>query len=346
MVSYEGAGSIFFNDQYIYKEDLNNIEYTKIKTIRDSLAACIKQPGVAIASLSDSSLKVEYVDAKHFTVNPGFAIDKFGRLIYVPNDVSQYGNTIDDPEYHPKYPDRENLSHSKVPSVSTRYYANIYYNTQQDITESDDEGESYYTRDYDSYYIACEDFQAGTSSSFGSGSLGICLGSFEVNTSGDIRFSEITDMRPLLEVYSNVAASGSVSSSRRVFALSRIATNLTNALASNNYWAVTATAYNQTKADISYQHRSGSTAMNVRFCVPSYSQPSTNAYVYAYVYTSPGHILEASGSYNVIVNSQICDFSLDVSGLTPSTLYSVEIWMRTFTYAGTFYVRDLVIDVD
>ena len=346
MSIYDGVGSLFFDDQYInyIHRDLDNIEYTKLKTIRDSFAACIKQPGVAIDDLSESSLKVAYVDAKHFTVNPGTAIDKYGRIIYVPDDVSMYGSVIDDPYYHPAWPNRENIAHGKTPSVSTRYYVNIYYNTQQNIVESNDEAESYYTRIYDSYYIACEDFQAGASGSSGSGSMGICLGSFEVNTDGNIRFGEITDLRPLLEVLSEAVGIGSVPSSRRVFALSRIADNLANSEAVNNYWAATTTAYSQIKADITYQHRSGSEAMNFRFCVPSYSYPSANAYFYAYVY-SCGSVLGASGSYHITTNSKICDLVLDVSGLTPNNTYYIQINMRNYTGTGTVYVRDLVIDV-
>jgi len=340
---YEGAGSIFFDDQYISKEDLNNIEYTKLKTIRDSLAACIKQPGVAIDSLADSSLKVEYVDSKHFTVNPGTAIDKFGRIIYVPSNVSQYGNVIDDPEYHPKYPDRENLPHGKIPNVPTRYYVNIYYNTQQDIVESDTEGEPHYIRIYDSYYISCDDFQAGSGSLPGSGSLGICLGSFEVNTSGNIRFSEITDIRPLLKVLSAGVVSGLYTPSRRIFSKINIASSALNAAVSGyNQWATTSGSQ-QIKAYIGYMHREGTVSMNVLFCVPTSSQSPTDAYLCVYIYTYDGSLV-ISDYVNVVTNNYIQDFSLDISGLSPG-LYYIRLDMQTLTGVGTFYVKDFTIDV-
>jgi len=336
---YSGQGSIFFDDQYVYKEDLNNIEYTKLKTIRKSIAGCLRQAGVAIDSLTDSALKVAYVDAKHFTVNPGVAIDALGRLIYVPENTSADGNIIDDPDYHPVWPNRETIAHGKSPSVFTRYYVNIYYNTQLDIIETDDSGVSHYTRIYDSYEISCEDFPAES----GSSKVGLCLGSFEVNTEGNIRYGEITDLRPFLQVLSEIVINPYVPSSRRIFAQSNVASYLSNAVAGNNYWAVTAGSYAHPKANIGYKHRTGSTAMNIRFCIPDYSQVSTNAYVYAYIYQ--GAALVVSGSINITSNSEIHDLSLNISGLSTSAIYDVRITMRTFVGTGTFYIRDLVIDV-
>lgn len=336
---YSGHGSKFFDNQYIYEEDLNNIEYSKLKTIRRSVAACLRQPGVAIDSLADSALKVEYVDSKHFTVNPGIAIDVYGSFIYVPDNISAYGSIIDDPDYHPEWPTKEIIAHGKTPSEVTRYYVNIYYNIQRNIIEADDEGVSQYTRVYDSYEIACEDFAAGS----GSVEVGVCLGSFEVDTSGNIRFGEITDLRPLLQVLSEIDVSAYVPSSRRVFAQSNVASYLANEEAGNNYWAVTA-GYEHIKTYTGYKHRTGSETMNFRFCVPNYSQVATNAYLYAYIYNCAA-VLIASGSINITSNDEIKNLSLDISGLSTSVCYEIRVAMRTYVGTGTFYVRDLVIDV-
>jgi len=155
---FEGLRSIFFEDQDVFDKDLNNIEYTKIKTIRDSLKACIKQPGVAISSLSEPDLKVI-----GNTVNPGSAIDKYGRIIYVPEDTSVSGSISTDPYYHPAWPSRT--------ASGSGDYINIYYDVQYDISENNDSGTPYYTRAYDSYRILRESSVSSEESG------GICLAS-------------------------------------------------------------------------------------------------------------------------------------------------------------------------
>jgi len=327
-----GAGSEFFDDQIIRKEDLQNIEYTKIKTIRDTIAACIFQPGVAIASLAETALQVIYVDNKHFTVNPGTAIDKYGRIIYVPDDTSAYGSDSDE-DYHPVWPDRENIAHGQNPNVVTTYYVNIYYDTQQDIQKSNDLGIPYYTRIYDSYRIAVEDFEAG-SGSFGSGS--ICLANFQVNTSGEIIYS-IGDLRSVLQIRTQaVTVSGSLGA-RTVYEQISIATEVLNNVANPNRFSTTSTGYARQEY-FAYMHY-GQSLMDVQFCVPTYSDIGSLGISFYDTQTGP-----ISGSYSYTTFG-INNFSFDISALSVGTAYQVRIWLKRDGTGAATYVRDIVISV-
>jgi hypothetical protein len=323
-----GAGSEFFDDQIIYKEDLQNIEYTKIKTIRDTIAACIYQPGVAIASLVENALQVVYVDNAHFTVNPGTAIDKFGRIIYVPDDTSVYESSSDE-DYHPTWPDRENIAHGKIPTVTTRYYVNIYYATQQDIIETDDLGISQYTRIYDSYRIELENFEAG-SGSFGDG--GICLASFQVNSLGEIIYS-IGDLRSILQMRTQAATESEFLGARIVYNQTSVADDTLNSEAIPNYFSSNSVGYEEV-GRFAYKHQ-GQDFMNVQFCVPTYSDIGTlRIYLYPYLPSGSTYSYTAFGVHN---------YSFFIGTIEERT-YITYIYLKKDGASST-YVRDIVIDV-
>jgi hypothetical protein len=336
---YNSAGSEFFDDQQIVAQDLNNIEYTKIKTIRDTIAACIYQPGVAIDSLTDTALQVVYVDNAHFTVNPGTAIDKFGRIIYVPSNTAASGSIATDPHYHPTFPDRENIAHGQLPNVVTIYYVNIYYATQQDIQESGSFG-NYYTREYDSYRIAVETALPDANSG------GISLANFQVNSLGEIINSIIFDSRPLLLL----ALYSTGISPREVFKQL------------GNYWSTEGTfpCWHRfdMKAAFSYRSR-GENSMNIYFDVigPPYSDTggyfSVAIYPAGYEYENQavmnGFPTSGSVAYNSCAfssGSASYSFSVDTSSLSQDSLYIVAIFLGAYLIPGnTAYVRNTIIDV-
>jgi len=339
---YIGAESNFFDDQQIFAQDLNNIEYTKIKTIRDTIAACISQPGVAIDSLAETALQVVYVDNKHFTVNPGTAIDKYGRIIYVPDDTSASGSIATDPHYHPAWPDRVNIAHGQSPNVVTTYYVNIYYATQQGIQESGSFG-NYYTREYDSYRIAVETALPDADSG------GISLANFQVNSSGEIINSAIFDLRPLLLL----ALYSGTSYVREIF------------YQLGYYWRTTNThtiiePSCRRKAVFSYQRRE-ETSMNVNFDVPSnlYSPCAAGTlhvviFPAGYEYEDCGITYDqpcssgsvAIGSHFFTSASGSHSFSIDVSSLSQDALYVVAISLEDDgAYGTSTYVRNTIIDV-
>jgi len=280
---YDGLRSIFFGDQNVYKEDLNNIEYTKLKTIRDSLAACISQAGVAISSLSETALKVS-----GSTVNPGIAIDKYRRLIYVPSDTSASGSTADDPYYHPAWPSRT--------ASGSGDYVNIYYDVQYDISEDDDTGTSHYTRAYDSYTILIE----GSPPSDESG--GICLASGGV------------DCRPLLlprgvteatltedELWLGVRTDGTL------------------------LWRGGGDEVKRTTAQIAYKYLGGA-YLNILFSVNVSGLSSYSAYFYVKLYNSLTEVLVDS-DYLAFASgdSGYYTISIPVSSLSMDSLYYIEL---------------------
>ena len=328
---YRGFGSKFFDDQQIYSQDLNNIEYTKLKTIRDSLAACIKQAGVAIDSLSESLLKVIYVDTKHFTVNPGTAIDKYGRIIYVPSNTAASGSISSDPYYHPAWPSRQNIAHNKLPESLTTYYVNIYYDTQQDIAKMDDSGTPHYTREYNSYRIDCD------ISSPSEDSGGICLATFPVNADGNITggSGSINDCRPLLLLGMQEATT----TAREIFRKEFLADDSTNdyfterAWKSGDFLGDTGICFAKAKTSFRYY---GETQVNVHFCVPAASDDG-------YVRVS---MANASGSYSFGAGAGNYSFSfnLDVS-LSQDILYDVTVCLANVNPGETAYISEMVIDV-
>ena len=340
---YIGAESNFFDDQQIFAQDLNNIEYTKIKTIRDTIAACISQPGVAIDSLTDTALQVVYIDNAHFTVNLGTAIDKYGRIIYVPSNTAASGSIATDPHYHPTWPDRVDIAHGKVPNAITTYYVNIYYVTQQDIAESGSFGSSYYTREYDSYSILTESILPTDESG------GICLASFQVNSSGEIINSNISDLRPLLllALYSSTAYAREIFRQLGYF----WRTTNTHTIILPSVWR---------KAVFSYQRRE-ETSMNVNFDVPSNLYSPCVAGTLHVVIFPAGYEYEdcgitydqpcssgsvAIGSYAFTSTSGSHSFSINVSSLSQDSLYIVAISLEVDgAYGTSTYVRNTIIDV-
>lgn len=325
---YRGFGSIFFDDQLMYSQDLNNIEYSKLKTFRDSLVSIIKQPGVAIDSLSELDLKVVYVDAKHFTVNSGSAIDKYGRLIYVPiNPASGSGSVATDPYYHPVWPDRENIVHNQLPDELTTYYVNIYYDTQQDIAETDDKGVLHYTREYDSYNIVVENSNPTEDSG------GLCLASFLVNSAGNIPGSgSITDQRSLLLLRAEANPSA-----RELYRQTSAASNTVDADASDSVWTENGAGY-VAKAATLYRYK-GEETMNVNFCVPSGSGAGTlKVYIISDESGGTGNLpfSGSAGSYS---------FSFNINPiLEEDIVYHVGVKLKSDD-AGTAKVRDTIIDV-
>jgi len=323
---YRGFGSRFFDDQRMYSQDLNNIEYTKLETIRNSIVSMIKQPGVAINSLDETALKVEYVDSKHFTVNPGSAIDKYGRIIYVPEDTSVSGSISTDPYYHPIWPDRENIVHNRLPETTTIYYVNIYYNTQQDIAKTNDKGISYYTREYDSYRISVDNILPSNVSA------GLCLASFLVNSEGNIFGSgSIEDLRSLLLLRTIPNPSA-----REFYRQTSVASNVVNNEASVNVWSEGGAGY-VNKANSLYRYK-GEETMNVNFSVPSGSGAGTLK-VYINFDESGGfgtYSFSGTGTYSF-------SFSINV-GLTEDIVYYIGVRLKSDD-AGTALVSNTVIDV-
>jgi hypothetical protein len=326
---YRGDESIFFGDQQLYSQDLNNIEYTKIKTLRDSLKAFIKTPGVAIDSLSSSSLKVEYVDSKHFTVNPGTAIDKFGRLIYVPtNPSSGSGSISTDPYYHPIWPNRENLLHNQLPEELTTYYVVIYYTTQQDIDKKNDSGIRYYTREYDSYIILVENIAPDKNS------VGLCLASFLVDTNGNIVSSgSISDLRPLLSL---AFLSPPIPTAREIYRRDQIVFG--GGYLSPDFWSVDDSTA-QIKAFIMYRWNE-ETLIDTYFTVPigsvaGFVQISIMDYT-TIIFTSSTYSFSSGiGSYN---------FSDILPNLSKDKIYYMKVEMSN-TAPGTAMIDQIVINV-
>ena len=184
-MTYLGEGSQFFEDQHVFKDDLNNIEYTKTKMIRDSVMAVTAQYGVCSTSL-DSTLQVSLPNSGSFTVAPGRGIDPYGRLITVPTAVTVSGSFVNDPYYHPAWPQRVAIPHSKIPPSIALYYVNIKYDTQWAGSEINDVGVQYYTRAYDSYAI-----ELNSSPSIN----GLTLASFYIDKNGIV--TNLVDRRTL-----------------------------------------------------------------------------------------------------------------------------------------------------
>jgi len=304
MAINEGLKSIFFGDQDVYEEDLNNIEYTKIRTFRKSLAACLQQPGVAIESLSDLALKVV-----SGSVNPGVAIDSFGRLIYVPSDTSASGSTTTDPYYHPVWP-------------SCTYggggdYVNIYYNTQQDIIETDDSGVSHYTRIYDSYIIIAE----GSLPSSDSG--GICL------SSGGI------DCRPLLKLKASVVPLSVVD---EAWIKAVQASSTLNQISPAIYWIDTLSGTRK-KAEVAYKHIGGS-SMDITFSVYNASSPGT---FQVDIYDSLTEAVVITNSVNFSAGAGQYTLSLPISSLSTTSLYFIRITIIAGT--GTTYINYVIVNI-
>lgn len=326
---YRGAGSKFFGDQLMYSQDLNNIEYSKIETIRNSIKSMIIQPGVAIHSLSESALKVEYVDTKHFTINPGYAVDKFGRLIYVPSNTSASGSIATDPYYHPAWPDRQNIAHNQLPEELTTYYVNIYYATQQDIVKTNDEGASFYTREYDSYRISVENILPSENSG------GLCLASFPINTDGDIPSSgSINDIRPLLLC----AIQTFTTPAREIFRKSVVVTDVVN-----DYWTSTAWRSGDVlgtpgtyfaKARTSFRYY-GETQVNIHFTASAASQQGIVKVAVGSVFDTCGFVV--AGAYSFSINLP--------STLLSNVLYDVVVSLANVNGGQVAMISEIVIDV-
>ena len=309
MVSiYDGLRSIFFGDQNVYKEDLQNIEYTKIKTIRDTIAACISQPGVVIDSLTDTALQVVIG-----VVNPGTAIDKYGRIIYVPDDTAASGSIATDPHYHPTWP-------STTVSGSGGY-VNIYYDTQQDIIEADDLSNQYYTRTYNSYRI----IEEGSLPSDESG--GICL------------LSGSTDCRPLLNLRASIST---ITYIKEIFNFMTNASYNGSDESPDHYWIVNYSIPVK-KAEIAFQYNSES-SMNVRFC--SSINSTAPGILYLYIYNSSTETSVLNTSYSFSSGLGIYNFSLDISSLSLGTPYYVVLSMSRVGSSGIVQLDAIVIDVN
>jgi len=169
----EGFGSQFFEDQHVLPKDLNMIEYSKTRLLRDYIRAKTREPGVLIFSTVETDLLVTTTDGSTFDINPGAAIDAEGRLIVVPNNTSASGSAGNDPAYHPAWPDRQSLS-TGITTAGT-YYINIKYAQQTGDIRYDDAGDSHETRIYDSYSIVVEPTRSG-----------ITLAKVQLNASGSI----------------------------------------------------------------------------------------------------------------------------------------------------------------
>jgi len=326
---YRGAGSKFFDDQLMYSQDLNNIEYTKLETIRNSIKSMIIQPGVAIHSLSESALKVEYVDAKHFTINPGYAVDKFGRLIYVPSSTAASGSIYTDPYYHPAWPDRQNIAHNQLPEELTTYYVNIYYTTQQGISGTNDEGTSFYTREYDSYRISVENVLPSENSG------GLCLASFPINTDGDIPSSgSINDIRPLLLC----AIQTFTTPAREIFRKSIVATDVAN----NSFAAIAwqsgdlgpDTGVLILKARTSFRYY-GEAQVNIHFTASAASDPGSVKVIIATVFDT--YNFAGAGSYSFSINLP--------TTLLSNVLYDVTVSLANVNPTDVAMISEMVIDV-
>lgn len=169
----EGQGAQFFADQDVLPKDLNMIEYSKTRLLRDYIRAKTRQAGVVASNTSETDLQVITTDGSTFSVYPGVAIDNAGRLIIVPNNTSASGSFSTDPAYHPAWPSRQNLS-TGITQAGT-YYINLKYVHQSGDIRYDDAGNSHETRIYDSYQIEVESTRKG-----------ITLAKVQVNASGSI----------------------------------------------------------------------------------------------------------------------------------------------------------------
>lgn len=180
---YDGQSSQFFRDQNVIKEDLNNIEYTKIKMLRDSVQAGTATPGVCAADSSAPFLLVTNPGPTLISVAPGTAIDYYGRLIVVPDTISVSGSILTDPNYHPAWPARVNITAPVLNGI--RYYVHLGYAYQEGIPGTDDTGALFNSRRYDSYNIYVDQ---SISSSFGDLTLAEYVGNGSAVTS-------LTDIR-------------------------------------------------------------------------------------------------------------------------------------------------------
>lgn len=187
-MSYIGEGSTFFGDQDVLKEDLNNIEYTKTKMLRETTRRTLSQPGVCALGTDSNTLKVvNGTGINTFTISPGTAVDGYGRLIEVPLSTVASGSVVTDPYYHPAWPDREDIAHGKTPSVQTVYYVHLKYTTQTGIDETDDSGESYSTRRYDSYEVVVNQASASKGDSVLLAGLTVDGGTYNISSIVDLR---------------------------------------------------------------------------------------------------------------------------------------------------------------
>jgi len=245
-------------------------------------------------------------------VSPGTAIDKFGRIIYVPDDTAASGSIATDPHYHPAWP-------STTVSGSGGY-VNIYYDTQQDIVEADDSGDQYYTRTYDSYRIVEE----GSLPSDESG--GICL------LNGSI------DCRPFLVLRSNI---GTLIYIDERFNFMVYADAGSTEWADYHYWIVNSSIPVK-KAEIAFQYN-GESLMNVRFC--SSINSTTPGILYLYVYNSSTETSVLNTSYSFSAGLGIYNFSLDIRSLSLGTPYYIVLSMSRVGSSGITQLDAIVIDV-
>lgn len=186
MLESDGQGSQFFRDQNVFEQDLNNIEYTKTKLVRDTTAQTMFSSGVCcIDKGTDTALKVT-ASFTDITIAPGSAVDELGRLITVPVNTAASGSVTSDPYYHPAWPDAI-ITHTAGNGTFNVY---ITYTTQEGLPEVDDDGESHNSRIYDSYEITL------VSTVISGPTHGILLAEYDVS-SGDIQKDDIIDSRTL-----------------------------------------------------------------------------------------------------------------------------------------------------
>jgi hypothetical protein len=205
-VTIEGYGANFFQDQHVAAADLNMVEYSKTKLLRDYLTSLMKTPGVLTSNITtDTSLKVitqastGSTTSSVLTVNPGIAIDQRGRLIYVPAyPTLTSGSLVSDPLYYPARPERTNIPISSFNLVhqAGSYFMNLYYATIEGSSETDDAGNSYATRIYDSYRFALETDPA---------TEGLTLAKIGIDDSGHAVVISNNTNDPLNEGYTDTA---------------------------------------------------------------------------------------------------------------------------------------------
>jgi hypothetical protein len=143
----------YFSGLWVDSDLLNFDSQARQQTLKDMVVGLINADNISAGSGSiigrpgDTSLLVAVAGAGQVSVAAGGAIDKDGNWIYVPENVT----VVDDTDFEPAKPSRTvTLSDLGVTATGT-YYFGVGYSEDSGCVKSNRDGESFYTRYYDSY---------------------------------------------------------------------------------------------------------------------------------------------------------------------------------------------------
>jgi len=192
--------SYYFKDQNVFAEDLNNTENSRIEDVKNRIQALLGNSGGIYNNfysefsvvkggifgrpdeyVENKNLKVGLSDTSTLFIYPGDAIDVDGNHIKVETTKTvELGN--------------EDSNYKWTPTTGTNYIK-IKYSQSSGSVGTDDLGNQYYARYYDSYYVEID----GTHPSGSTGNP-ILLGVFTGLGDGSVSLGTLSDRRSYAKV--------------------------------------------------------------------------------------------------------------------------------------------------